>query len=216
MSDRLARIVGLAIGLTLSLSACRGADTPPPREATSESPASAPATERVVGPLTPADAAALATMNDRLRDYVELHLNLERKLPAVPEAATPEQIDQNQRMFERLVREARRSAKPGDIFTPAARPVIKRLLSDVFGGPDGKLLRASILDENPVTASDIKLSVNDRYPDSIPLSTVPPQVLQTLPKLIEDLEYRFIGTWLILLDVHAHVVVDFIEDAMPG
>jgi hypothetical protein len=40
-------------------------------------------------------------------------------------------------------------------------------------------------------------------------------VLQTLPKLTEDLEYRFIDDWLILLDVHAHVIADFIPDALP-
>jgi hypothetical protein len=49
----------------------------------------------------------------------------------------------------------------------------------------------------------------------VPLSSVPPQVLQTLPKLTEDMEYRFIGDRLILLDTHAHVVADFIEDALP-
>jgi hypothetical protein len=40
-------------------------------------------------------------------------------------------------------------------------------------------------------------------------------VLQTLPKLTEDLEYRFIGDSLILLDVRAHVIADFIEDIVP-
>ena len=209
-------VFGVLAGVFLAANACGRAETPPAPPATSASPASAPPTERVVGPLTPEDAAALATMNDRLKEYVELHVKLERSLPPLPKEATPDQIDKNQRMFERLVREARRQAKPGDIFTPAARPVIKRLLADVFGGPDGKQLRASILDENPVTPRDIKLSVNDPYPDTVPLTTVPPQVLQTLPKLIEDLEYRFIGSWLILLDVHAHVIVDFIEDAMPS
>ena len=44
---------------------------------------------------------------------------------------------------------------------------------------------------------------------------MPPQVLQTLPELTEDLEYRFIGDWLILLDTHAHVIADFIENALP-
>ena len=33
---------------------------------------------------------------------------------------------------------------------------------------------------------------------------MPPQVLAALPKLPEDIEYRFIGDRLILLDVHAH------------
>jgi hypothetical protein len=49
----------------------------------------------------------------------------------------------------------------------------------------------------------------------VPLTSVPPQVLQTLPKLTEDLEYRFVGDWLILLDTHAHVVADYIDDALP-
>ena len=48
--------------------------------------------------------------------------------------------------------------------------------------------------------------MNGRYPDTVPLSTVPPQVLQTLPKLGEDMEYRFIGERLVLYDVHAHLV----------
>jgi len=49
----------------------------------------------------------------------------------------------------------------------------------------------------------------------VPLSTVPPQVLSSLPKLPEDLEYRFIGERLILLDVHAHIIADFMENAFP-
>ena len=55
----------------------------------------------------------------------------------------------------------------GDIFTPEAEAVIKRLLATVFGGPEGKQLKASIMDENPV---GLKLVVNGRYPDAVPLS----------------------------------------------
>jgi hypothetical protein len=168
-----------------------------------------------VGPLTPAEAQALATMNDRLNEYVELHQKLERSLANLPTAATPAQIDKNQRAFEKLMREARATAKPGDIFTPEARPVITRLLATIFGGPDGRQLKASIMDENPVDAAALKLTVNGRYPDTVALSTMPPQVLQTLPQLTEDLEYRFIGDWLILLDTHAHVIADFIDNALP-
>jgi len=151
-------------------------------------------------------------MNDRLKEYIDLHLKLERTLPSLPKDATPQQIDRNQRAFEVMMRNSRATAKPGDIFTPEARPVIMRLLANVFGGPEGQQLKASIMDENPV---GVTVSVNGRYPDTVPLSTVPPQVLQTLPKLSEDMEYRFIGDRLILLDTHAHVIADFIEDALP-
>lgn len=207
-------LVGVVVTVVLAIPACRrDAAVPESPPATSESPADAPATKRVVGPLSPEDAEALATMNDRLKEYMEVHQKLERMLPPVPKDATPEQIDQNQRALEKLVRANRSTAKPGDIFTPTAQPVIKRLLATVFGGPDGKQLKSSIMDENPV---GIKLAVNGRYPDTVPLSTVPPEVLQTLPKLPEELEYRFIGNRLIILDVHAHVVADFIEDALPN
>jgi TolA-binding protein len=208
-------VVSLVAAAILALSACTSCSKPPKPPATSESPSSAPATKRVVGPLSPADAQALATMIDRLRQYVDLRNKIARSLPKLPKEATPQQIDKNQRTMEKLVREARATAKPGDIFTPEARPVIERLLASVFGGPDGKQLKASIMDENRASPSAVKLAVNGRYPDIVPLATVPPQVLQTLPKLTEDLEYRFIGDSLILLDVRAHVIADFIEDIVP-
>ena len=59
----------------------------------------------------------------------------------------------------------------------------------------------------------MKLAVNGRYPDEVPLSTVPPQVLTSLPKMPEELEYRFIRDNLILLDPHAHIIVDFMDRA---
>jgi hypothetical protein len=207
--------LGLVAAAFLALSACAGGDKPTAPPATSASPSSAPPTERVVGPLSPADAQALATMTARLGEYVDLHTKIERTLPKLPKDATPEQIDKNQRALEKLVREGRATAKPGDIFTPEARPVIKRLLASVFEGPDGKQLRVSIMDESQAPPSAAKLVVNSRYPDTVPLTTIPPQVLQTLPKLTEDLEYRFIGDSLILLDVHAHVIADFIEHVIP-
>src|SRR5215510_3621140 len=149
----------LSVALAVAtLAACKNGDKPTAPPATTASPATAPATERVVGPLSTADAQALSTMNERLGDYIELHKKLEQSLPTLPKHATPQEIDRNQRAFEALVRKARATAKPGDIFTPEARPVIKRLLRSVFGGPEGQQLKASIMDENSV---GITFSVND-------------------------------------------------------
>lgn len=205
-------VIIVAAGLTLG--AC-SADMPEAPPATTASPANAPATERLVGPLSPAEAEALSTMNERVKQYLAVHLHIEQSLPKLPTDATPEQIDKHQREFEIKMREARAAAKQGDIFTAEARPVIVRLLASVFGGPDGRELKASIMDENEVNPVALKLAVNSRYPDSVPLTSVPPQVLQTLPKLIEDLEYRFVGDWLVLLDAHAHIIADYIENALP-
>ena len=69
-------------------------------------------------------------MNERVKAYLELHRDVEQSLPKLPTEATQEQIVANQREFEVRLRQARASAKPGDIFTAEARPVIKRLLAD--------------------------------------------------------------------------------------
>jgi hypothetical protein len=60
---------------------------------------------------------------------------------------------------------------------------------------------------------NVVLAVNGRYPDEVPNSTVPPQVLSELPKLPEEMEYRFIRTNMILFDPHAHLIADFVERA---
>ena len=204
-------LFGLAATLVIA-TGCRDREVPLPSKPTAESPATAPPTKRVVGPLSEQEAKALATMNDRLKAYLDIHKDLEKGLPKLPEEATPKQIDTNQRMFEQKMRDARKNAKRGEIFTPEAEPVIRKLLATVFAGPEGKQLLDSVLDEQP---TNVKLAVNARYPDTVPVSTVPPDVLQTLPKLTEDMEYRFIGRNLILLDTHAHVIADYIEDAIP-
>ena len=86
------------------------------------------------------------------------------------------------------------------------------MLARVLGGPQGKSLKSAIMDENP---PGLALKVNMLYPEDRPLATMPPEVLKDLPKLPEELDYRFVGDDLILLDTHAHVIVDFIAGAMP-
>jgi hypothetical protein len=44
---------------------------------------------------------------------------------------------------------------------------------------------------------------------------MPPEVLKNLPRLPEELEFRFVGATLILLDPQAHMVVDFVPNALP-
>lgn len=175
--------------------------------ASPEPPPAKPAQERV----NP-NAQSMASLVARIDEYMALHRKLESTLPALNKDATPEEIDSHQRALHKLTREARRNARPGDIFTKDSRALIRRLMAGVFGGPGGAQLKASIMEENP---GRMRLSVNDRYPDTVPLSTVPPQVLEGLPPLPEDLEYRFIGRTLILFDVHAHMIVDLVENAIP-
>lgn len=159
------------------------------------------------------DAKAIADFLGRVNEYVALHRKFEKAAPKLPKEATPQQIDQNQRALAARIQSARAVTKRGDIFTPEMTALVKRLLNRVFAGPEGRQLRNSIMDEN---VAAIPLNVNQRYPDTIPLTSMPPEVLKALPELPEEMEYRFVGDHLILLDPHADIIPDFILDALPG
>jgi hypothetical protein len=197
---------------SLSLPACKDRSAPPSEPPAQGKPASAPGAQAPADQPVNADAKALAGFMERVNEYVALHQKLEDTLPDLSKDSTPKEIDQHQRALGKMIQDARRGAKQGDLFTPESQVVIRRLLERVFGGPDGPALKASIMDENPGIAT---LKVNDRYPDTVPLSTIPPQVLQGLPKLAEEMEFRFVGNSLILMDVHAHNIADFIPNAFP-
>jgi hypothetical protein len=158
------------------------------------------------------NARAIADFQEEVNEYIELHRRLEKTLTPVPRDATPEMIDKYQRDLGRLIQQARKNDRVGDIFESNVRPVLRKLLAGLFNGPDGRKLRLAVAEENP--GESVRLVVNGRYPDTIPLSSVPPQVLQTLPALPEELEYRFISSTLILLDVHAHIIVDYMTGAV--
>lgn len=172
-----------------------------------------PVVKGAEAPQTQAEAAAYAEFRKRVDAYVEMQKRVQGTVPQRPKDATPEVIDRHQRALAAAIQQERATAKAGDIFVPEAATAMKAVLARVFGGPDGKQLKASIMDENP---GPVKVTVNGRYPDEVPLSTVPPQVLASLPKLPTTLEYRFVGDTLVLLDVQAHIVIDYIEDALPA
>jgi hypothetical protein len=158
------------------------------------------------------DAATISDFLKRVDDYVALHKKLEDTLPKLPKEATPQQLDQHQRALAKLIQEHRATAKRGDLFTPAMQRLTLRLMRTVFRSEGGAQLKKEIFEEY---TGNVRLTVNGRYPDTVPLSTVPPQVLKGLPKLPEELEYRFVGDRLILLDPHAHLIADYMERAIP-
>lgn len=159
------------------------------------------------------EAQAVVAFKDRVTEYVALHEKLEATLPKLPDKASPEQVDNNQRGLGELIKSARRDAKPGDFFSPGIQTMVKRVLADVLSGPGGGTVKASIMDENPGVPT---ILVNERYPSSVPLSTMPPQLLDHLPPLRGELEYRFLGRRMVLVDTEADIILDFTDPVLPG
>jgi hypothetical protein len=177
-----------------------------------EAPVSAKAAPETVAPHssigTPGESV-VSEFNRRVQDYLAVRNQLAGTLTKLPDKATPQQIDANERALGALAAKARSDAKQGDVFVPEMQTFVRGLIRRVLAQPDGQKIRASLMDENPMSA---KVEVNGRYPDTVPLSTMPPDVLAALPKLPPDVQYRFVGNRLVLLDVQSHLIVDFVDN----
>jgi hypothetical protein len=91
-------------------------------------------------------------------------------------------------------------------------------LRDETGGHAGAPARKAIAEDNPKATTktpQVVLAPNAPYPEGAPLSTVPPRVLLRLPTLPESVDFRFVGKALVLRDVRANVIVDYIPGALP-
>jgi hypothetical protein len=158
------------------------------------------------------DAETQKAFSDRVVKYVELRKKVESMLPPLPEKAEPTEITRHQRALLAGLQRARSTARQGDIFSEDARHLIRRLVAGALSH-EGSAPRQAIREENPGT---LPVRVNSAFPTSVPLPTVPPQVLLALPRLPdEELEYRFLGTRLLLLDPRPNMVVDYMDRALP-
>jgi hypothetical protein len=157
--------------------------------------------------------ATVADFQARVKDYMALHDKAAKDLPSPTKEATPEEIVKHQRELEARLVPLRKGVRQGNLFTADMQVFLRKYLAQVFSGSEGKKLKSVVMDENPVA---VKFGVNSRYPDTVPMSTMPAQVLKALPTLPEGLEYRFIGRDLILLDVRAHMIVDFVTNVIPA
>ena len=157
-------------------------------------------------------AKTITDFQERVKAYLAAQRKISTDIARLPDKATPEQIDKRQRELGALIMAARKGIKPGDIFGPEMSALVRRSFAPLFKGPEGAKLRAAIFEEpHPVVPA-----VNVRYPDAVPLSTMPPDIMRLLPSLDPALEYRFIGRHLILLDVEAHLIIDVLDNAIPA
>jgi len=168
------------------------------------------------------DAQALDLMEDAVEDYVKkVHKPAEKQVGTLPDKATAEQMDAHRRALAQAIRAMRPQAKQGDLIPPGAQPVVKRVIAAELAGRAGAPARKEILSGNPPVDPDrddrmsVRLAVNADYPTAAALSTVPPSVLLTLPLLRKEVEYHFVNRDLVLLDVQANLILDFLRNAAP-
>ena len=148
----------------------------------------------------------VADFTAKMDAYAELRRALEEGLPALAVTDKPSDIHRAEQLLAERIRKARRGAGRGAIFTDNVRRAFKQLLRPVSNAATCELIR----DDNP---GEFPWAVNGPYPKGKPLSTMPPSMLNVLPRLPADVWYRFLGRDLILHDSRANIILDRIDDA---
>jgi hypothetical protein len=147
-------------------------------------------------------------------DYADMHRRLEQQIGPI-ELGTPlTEINRIIRELNAAIRAERRDAGLGDFFTPVLAPLLRARIADA-------------LHEHGFTADDVRASarVDGAYYDRAPLrvnDTFPwilavamfPCVIDALPPLPPELQYRIVGDDLVLIDIHASLVVDILPRAL--
>jgi hypothetical protein len=156
------------------------------------------------------DVRLVNDFEQRTRDYIELRKKIGGN--SIAPTNSPETIVAKQHELANALRKARAGAKQGEIFTPDISAYFRRQIASTMRGANGEKIRASLRHAEPVKT---QLQINQSYPEKLPLQSTPPTLLLNLPQLPDGLEYRLTGNELVLRDVEANLVVDYVPDALP-
>jgi len=148
----------------------------------------------------------------RIDQYQKLRSKLEHSLPRLKPSGDPQILLAREQALAQKIVDARKDAKRGDIFTDEISTEFRKLIRRAFSGTQGRELYKTMNQGEPL---DVTLRVNQVYPATMPVTTVPPTILQQLPRLPPSLEYRIVNRDMVLEDVQARLVVDFMTEAYP-
>ena len=155
------------------------------------------------------DESLVCLFDSGVEDYVQLHRRLERFVPPEVITADPYQLFVARWALAAEIRGARSLARQGDIFTPELAAMFRRIVARTL--KEDEIDMTVFLAEDGMTLP-IDVRVNGEYPAGGPVTTMPPSLLKALPALPPELQYRFVNFNLILWDVHAGLIVDFVPN----
>ena len=160
-------------------------------------------------PVNP-QADQMAQFSKRVSSYLLLQKKVESALPSQKETSDPDKIKVNISSLANGIRAERSNARAGDVFGGAAEQFRQIIKQDA----GNRSLRDALASMQEVPKKNAP-KVNDDYPESAALATVPALILSRLQRLPDGIEYRFMGRDLILRDTKANLIVDVLHEAVP-
>lgn len=158
-------------------------------------------------------AASLAEFNDRIKEYMALHRKLANETGEINDTKKPADITRREEALGKLIQTNRAVAKQGEIFSPTVQALFKSVIKQEYARRTAAMRKDRKQDQDEL--ADFTPVVNQTYPPEKPLVTFPAGLLRALPKLPKELEYRLVQRNLILRDIEANIIVDFIPAATP-
>ncbi len=167
------------------------------------------------------EAPVLESFRAALKVYVDQTQRFRRAAAdaaeAVPNQTVPAGSDAAVRLRQQVLADAirtqvRTAAQHGDLFSPAVGDEIRRELAVAFGGPKTAIIHDELENQNEgLSPAPVAVAINQ----AISAPRLPPVLLEVLPQLPPQVEFAFSGRTLILRDVDADVVVDYLLLAFP-
>ena len=154
-----------------------------------------------------APSPVLTEFLDRVADYVEIRRQVAAGIAGPIVCSDPEELTRQAGQIAAAIRDARPLATEGTISTPRVTVFLRARIAHA--------VRAATYLTTPVgQPDDVILDVHAALPWGAG-RLLPPVLVEALPALPYELEYRFVGRHLVLLDTEADVVVDVLREALP-
>jgi hypothetical protein len=157
----------------------------------------------------------LHDFDQRIDRYVRLHRRLERDLPPEHLFGDFEDMPIAVDALHNAMVDARPNARAGTFFTPGVAELLTTRLARAMTASGLTPAEAMVAMNLGYRERIPEVQVNGRIPPGRHVRAWP-ALLAVLPALPEELEYRFIGRDLVLVDVHADLIVDILKDALPA
>lgn len=148
----------------------------------------------------------LATFENRLGQYVEMHRRLEGPLPPLAAASDMDDVHRLMAALRVRIRGERKEQGQGYLLTPAVVQVLRTRIAGCLS-PESIADTMADIDEHVPPGMPYP-RVNEPLPEDAPFGMVPPQALASLPRLPPELRWVVLSNALLIWDHHADLVVD--------
>jgi hypothetical protein len=154
-----------------------------------------------------------ADFANRVDSYITLRERLTDSIGDLDPTRSQAEIAARATALGNAIIASRPQAKQGDIFTTEVSAFIATLIKQEYARRSEPVLETR--DDQQEELPNFEPQVNQIYPTTYPLATFPPALLPLLPPLPEEVEYRIVRDNLILRDIEANLILDFMPRAVP-